>query len=73
MNAKVDPYESPILAYNREIDPLMEVNTIGSEVDEEDSATCPNGKMMESDDEEESVVLKTPCLENTMTNSKEEG
>jgi hypothetical protein len=73
LNAKDDPYEAPILAYNREIDQLMEANTISSEVDEEDFATCPNGEMMESYDKKESMVLKTPCLENTMTDSKEEG
>jgi hypothetical protein len=30
----------------------MEAKTISSEVDEEDSATCLNGEMMESNDEE---------------------
>ncbi len=73
MNVKDDPYEAPILAYNREIDQLMEANTISSEVDEEDPTTCPNGEMMESNDEERNMVLKTPCLENTMTDSKKEG
>jgi hypothetical protein len=73
LNAKDDPYEAPILDYNREIDQLMEANTINSEVDEEDPTTCPNGEMMESNDEERNMVLKTPCLENIMTDSKKEG
>ncbi len=51
----------------------MEANTISSKVDEEDSTTRPIGEMMELDDKEESMVLQTPCLENTMTNSNEEG
>jgi hypothetical protein len=52
LNAKDDPYEAPILAYNREIDKLMAANIVSSEVDKEDSATFPNGEMMELDDEE---------------------
>ncbi len=57
MNAEDDPYEVVILAYNREINQLMESNTISNEVDEEDFATRPNGEMMELDDKEESMVL----------------
>jgi hypothetical protein len=72
LNVKDDPYEAPIFAYNREIDQLMEANTISNEVDEEDSTTCPNDEMMELNEEEKNMVVKTPCLENTMTDSNEE-
>lgn len=34
------------------MDQLMEANIINSKVEEEDSTTCPNGKTMESNDEE---------------------
>jgi hypothetical protein len=53
----LNAYEVVILAYNREINQLMEANTISSKVDEEDSTTRPNGEMMELDDKEESMVL----------------
>ncbi len=34
------------------MDQLMEANIINSKVEEEDATTCPNGKTMESNDEE---------------------
>jgi len=46
-NVKDDPCESPIFAYKKEMDQLMEANIISSKVEEEDSTTCPNGKTME--------------------------
>jgi len=55
-NVKDDPYETPIFAYNKEMDQLMEANIISSNVEEEDSTTCPNGKTMELNDQE-----KTQC------------
>ncbi len=51
----------------------MEAITISSEVEEEDCETCLDGRMMESDDEEESTVFETPCLEDVVTNEEEEG
>jgi len=50
-NEDDDPYEAPIFVYNRVMDQLVEVNIISNEVEEEDCKTCPNGGMMELDDE----------------------
>jgi hypothetical protein len=35
--------------------------TISGEVEEEDYKTCPNSKMMQLNDEKESMVPMTPC------------
>ncbi len=69
VDAKDDPYKTLVFTYNKE----MEANIISSEVEEEDCETCPYGGMMESDDEEESIVPKTPCLEDVMTDEEDEG
>jgi hypothetical protein len=70
-NAKDDPHEALVVAYNREMDQLMEANTISSEVEEEDCETCPNGGMTKSDDEEENIVLETPCPKNIVMDEEE--
>jgi hypothetical protein len=62
LNANDDPYEAPIFAYNKKMDQLMKANIISSEVEEEDSVPCPNGGMMESDDEEKNMVLVITCM-----------
>jgi hypothetical protein len=51
----------------------VEANTISSEVEEEDYETCPNGKMMKLNDEEESTMFKRPCPKNLVTYEEEEG
>jgi hypothetical protein len=51
----------------------VEVITNSGEVEEEDCETCPDGEMMESDDEEENMVFETPCPEDVVTDEKEEG
>jgi hypothetical protein len=66
-----DPHEAPILAYSREMNHLVEVITINSEVEEEDYETCPNGEMTKLDDEEKNIVLETPCPKDLMTNEEE--
>ncbi len=55
-NAKDDLYETSTFAYNREMDQLVEANTIINEVEEEDSIECVNVKMMELDDENENIM-----------------
>jgi hypothetical protein len=55
-NAKDDPYETLAFAYNKEMDQLVEANTITSKVEEEDSTTCIDAKMTELDHKE-----KTQC------------
>ncbi len=55
MNVEDDPYETPIFVYNKEMDQLVEANTINNKVEEEDSTTCPYDGMMELDDEEENM------------------
>jgi hypothetical protein len=60
-NANDDPYETLILAYNKHTYQPVETNTISSEVEEGDFETCLDGEMMKSNDEEESMVPKTPC------------
>ncbi len=72
-DVKDDPYEALVLAYNREMDQLVEAITISNKVEEEDYETCPNGRMMELDDEEESTMFETPCLEDVVTDEEEEG
>jgi hypothetical protein len=41
------------------MDPFMEVNKISNEVEEEHYETCLDDGMMESNDEEKNMVLKT--------------
>jgi hypothetical protein len=51
----------------------MEVNTVSSEVEEEDYETCPNGKMTKLDDEKKNIVFETPCPEDVVIDEREEG
>jgi hypothetical protein len=51
----------------------VEANTINNKVKEEDSTTYLDGKMIELNEEEESMVLKTPCPKDVMTDEEEEG
>jgi hypothetical protein len=51
----------------------MKVNIISIKVKEEDFATRFDGGMTELDDEEESIVPKTPCPKNAMTDEEKEG
>ncbi len=55
VDVKDNPYKTPILTYNMEMDHLVEVNIISNKVEEEDCETCPNGEMMESDDEKKTL------------------
>jgi hypothetical protein len=73
LDVENDPYEALVLACSTEMDQLVEANTISNKVEEEASVVCPNGGMMELNDKKESVVPKTPCLEDAMLNAKEEG
>jgi len=59
-----DPYETPTLAYNREMDQLVVTNTFNNEVEEE-NITRP-------DDEEKSKGPKTTHPRDMMTNSNKE-
>ncbi len=61
-NAKDDPYEALVLAYNMEMDQLVEVNKITSEVEEDDFATCMDERRMESNDEKKNTMARTPSL-----------
>jgi hypothetical protein len=72
-NVKDDPYEATIFAYNKEMNHLVEANTISSKVKEEDFTTCLDGKMTKLDEEEKNTVLKTLCPKDVMTNEEEEG
>jgi hypothetical protein len=45
VDTKDDPHEALILVYNREMDQLVEANTISSKVKEEDCETCLDGGM----------------------------
>jgi hypothetical protein len=71
-NVKDDPYEALVLAYSREMDQLVEANTISNEVEEEDFVVCPNGEMTKLNDKKESTVPNTPCPEDAMSNEEEE-
>ncbi len=51
----------------------MEVSTISNKVEEKEYKTCLDGGMMELDDEEESTMPKTPCLEGVLTDEEKEG
>jgi hypothetical protein len=44
-NADDDPYEALVLAHNKEMDQLVDTNTISSKVEEEDFDTCLDSKM----------------------------
>jgi hypothetical protein len=71
-NIKDDPYETLVLVYNMEMDQLMEANTISNKVEEKNFTTCPIGEMTKLDDEEKSMVPKTPCPKDAMTNEEKE-
>jgi len=58
LNANDDLYEALILVY-KEMDLLMEVNKISSEVEEEHFETCLDGGMSKSNDKEKNMVLET--------------
>ncbi len=49
----------------------MEANTISNEVEQNNFATFPNGKMTKLDDEKESTVPRTPCLKDAMIDEEE--
>jgi hypothetical protein len=55
------------------MDQLVEANTISNEVEEDNSTTFLDGKMIELDDEKESMMPRTPCLKDAMTDEEEEG
>jgi hypothetical protein len=50
----------------------VEANTINIKVKEEDSTTCLDGKMIELDEEEKNIVLKTPCPKDVMIDEEKE-
>jgi hypothetical protein len=45
-NVKDDQYEATIFAYNKEMNHLVEANTISSNVKEEDFTTCLDAQKM---------------------------
>lgn len=51
-NIEEYPYEATVLAYNREMDQPVEINTITCEVEEDDFGACPYEGKMELDNEE---------------------
>jgi len=51
-NIEEYPYEATVLAYNREMDQPVEINTITCEVEEDDFGACPDEGKMELDNEE---------------------
>ncbi len=73
VNANNDPYEAPVLPYIKEMDQLVEANTINSKVKKEDYETCPNGKMTKLDDKEESTVPKTLHPKDVVMDEEEDG
>jgi len=73
VNANNDPYEAPVLPYIKEMDQLVEANTINSKVKEEDYETSPNGKMTKLDDKEESTVPKTLHPKDVVMDEEEDG
>ncbi len=50
------------------MDQLVEANTITSKVEEEDSTTCINAKMIELDHKEKNTMHDTQSTEENMTN-----
>jgi hypothetical protein len=56
VDVRDDPYEALILAYGREMDQLVEANTISSEEKEEDCETHLDDEMTKSNDEKERMV-----------------
>ncbi len=42
-------------------------------MEEEEFATCLDGKMTKSDDKEKNMIPKTPCPKDAMKNDEEEG
>ncbi len=69
-NVKDDPYKALVFTYSRELDQLVEANTISNEVEEEDFVVCPNGEMTESNDKKESSVPNTPYPKDVMSNEE---
>jgi len=72
-NAKDDPYETLAFAYIKEMDQLVEANTITNKVEEEDSIICVDAKMMKLDHKEKNTMPKTQNPKKNMTNEKKEG
>jgi len=54
------------------MDQLVEANTITNEVEEEDSTTCANVEIMESDDKENNTMPKPQSPKENMTNEEDE-
>ncbi len=67
------PYETLAFAYNKEMDQLVEANTIASKVEEEDSTTCVDAKMIELDHKQKNTMPNTQSPTENMTNEKMEG
>jgi hypothetical protein len=55
------------------MDQLVEANTTINEVEEEDSRTCANGGLLESNEEDENTMLETQSLKENMIDEEEEG
>jgi hypothetical protein len=52
------PYEAPLLVYNREMDQLVEINTITRAVKEDDFGACADEGKMKSNDESKALCHK---------------
>jgi hypothetical protein len=55
------------------MDKLVEAKTITIEVEEKDTATCTNARMMELNDEDENKMPKTTIPKDAMMDEEEEG
>ncbi len=58
LDVKEYPYEAPVLVYNREMDQLVEINTITREVKEDDFGACADEGKTESNDESKALCHK---------------
>ncbi len=71
-NVEDNPYEAPTLTYNKEMDKLVEANTITNDMEEEVSIACADAGMTKSNDEEESMMLEPQSPLKKMTNEEKE-
>ncbi len=72
LDEKDDPYVALTIASNKEMDQLVEANTITSKVEKEDFTTCTNVGMTELDDEEDNMIPEPQSPEENMIDEEEE-
>ncbi len=71
-DTKYDPQESLVLVSNKEMDQFVLTNSfIAIDMEEPNSPTCLEDKMMETTNKQETIPTITTCLENVMTNSND--